>query len=185
MPAPIRALLVALAITAAFFAGALYFGAHSTGAGSDAGTSLAQQVASLNANFGNRSAADDELIQTIYHLVDRAYYKDVNPQIMIKGERTAMLAYLNDALKKKNIRATLPPAATSSGEGQTVSVLESQLAYARTRYAPLGIPSDNLTQAALAGMLKPLDPYTEYLTPQQIGALNETLNGGDFGGIGV
>ena len=101
----IRALLVALAITAAFFAGALYFGAHRTGSGGDTGASLAQQVASLNANFGDNKAADDELIQTIYHLVDRAYYKDINPQIMIKGERTAMLAYLNDALKKKNIRA--------------------------------------------------------------------------------
>src|SRR5216684_1055812 len=104
MPAPVRAVLVVLAITAAFFAGAWYFGAHSFGARSDNGASLAQQVASLSANFGDRNAADDELIQTIYHLVDRAYYRDVNPQIMIKGERTAMLAYLNDALKKKNIR---------------------------------------------------------------------------------
>ena len=187
MPAPIRALIVVLAITAAFFAGAWYFGARGGfGAASDTGTpSLAQQVASLNLNFGNRSADDDELIQTIYQLVDRAYYKDINPQIMIKGERTALLAYLNDALKKKNIQATLPPPGASSNEDQTVAVLESQLAYARTHYAPLGVAPADLTQAALAGMLKPLDPYTEYLTPQAIGALNETLNGGDFGGIGV
>src|SRR5438105_4030407 len=105
MPAPIRALLVALAITAAFFAGALYFGAHGAFGVSNTGQppSLAQQVASLNVNFGDRSAADDELIQSIYHLVDRAYYKDVNPQILIKGERNALLAYLDAALKKKNV----------------------------------------------------------------------------------
>jgi carboxyl-terminal processing protease len=187
MPAPIRALIVALAITAAFFAGALYFGAHGGfRVSNDSGApSLAQQVASLNLNFGNRSSADDELIQTIYHLVDRAYYRDVNPQILIKGERSALLSYLQVALKKKNVRPTLPPATASSDEAQTVAALESQLAYARTHYAPLGIASADLTQAALAGMLKPLDPYTEYLTPQAIGALNETLNGGDFGGIGV
>ncbi|HET9394019.1 MAG TPA: S41 family peptidase [Candidatus Rubrimentiphilum sp.] len=187
MPAPIRAFIVVLAITAAFFAGALYFGAHGGfGAASDTGApSLAQQVASLTYNFGNRSAADDELIQTIYHLVDRAYYRDVNPQILVKGERTALLAYLNDALKKKNIRAALPQATAGGGESQAVAALESQLAYAQTHYAPLGVAASDLTQAALAGMLKPLDPYTEYLTPQAIGALNETLNGGDFGGIGV
>jgi hypothetical protein len=43
-----------------------------------------------------------------------------------------------------------------------------------------------LTQAAIRGMLNALgDPYTTYLSPAEINSLDESLKGGDFGGIGV
>ena len=42
------------------------------------------------------------------------------------------------------------------------------------------------TQVALTGMLGGLgDPYTTYLSPQEINGLDEQLRGGNFGGIGV
>ena len=47
-------------------------------------------------------------------------------------------------------------------------------------------PADGITQAALTGMLSSLkDPYTVYLSPAEINSLEESLKGGDFGGIGV
>src|SRR5487761_2648877 len=42
------------------------------------------------------------------------------------------------------------------------------------------------TEVAVTGMLGGLgDPYTTYLSPSEIRALDEQLKGGDFGGIGV
>ncbi len=186
MPATIRALVVALALTAAFFAGALYFGSHGGLGTAERAPLGSPQIASLNLSFAERNIADEELLRLAFNQVERAYYKQVDPQTLVKGERTGLLSYLKDALKKKHVRPALPPAAVSSDEAQTVAVLNGALAYARTHYASLGIAPNDLTEAALAGMLKSLgDPYTEYLSPQQIGALNEQLNGGDFGGIGV
>ncbi len=186
MPSPVRALIVALAITAAFFAGALYFGSR-TASGPAAGRApLADQLASLNLNLGSGSDSDNELLRVAFDQVEQSYYKSVDAQTLIKGERAGMLSYLKDTLKKKRIQPQIPAVAAGNDESQALSALNSQLAFARSRYAPLGIPPANLTEAALTGMLKSVgDPYTVYLPPEQIRALNEQLNGGDFGGIGV
>jgi len=146
---------------------------------------LGDQVASLNLSLGG-GVSDDELLRIAFDQVQHAYYKPVDPQRLIIGERSGLLSYLKDTLKKKNIRPVLPPAAAGNDETQAIAALDQELAYARAHYAPLEAAPGDLTQAALTGMLKSLgDPYTEYLSPQQIGALNEQLNGGDFGGIGV
>ena len=52
---------------------------------------------------------------------------------------------------------------------------------------PLGTSgNDDLTNAALRGIMTSVhDPYTVYLSPQEIQGLNESLSGGNFGGIGV
>jgi carboxyl-terminal processing protease len=186
MPAPLRALLVALAITAAFFAGALYFGNHRGLGPASERLPLGDQIASLTLNLGGQAVPDNELLRIAFDQVEHAYYKEVDPQTLIKGERTGLLSYLKDRLKKKNVAPILPPAAAGNDETQAIAALDQELAYARVHYAPLGVAAGDLTQAALMGMLKSLgDPYTEYLSPQQIGALNEQLNGGDFGGVGV
>ncbi len=186
MPSPVRALIVALAITAAFFAGALYFGSR-TAPGAGAGrVPLADQLASLNLNLGASNDSDNELLRVAFDQVEQSYYKSVDAQTLIKGERSGMLSYLKDTLKKKHIQPQIPAVAAGNDESQALSALNSQLAFARSRYAPLGVPPADLTGAALAGMLKSVgDPYTVYLPPEQIRALNEQLNGGDFGGIGV
>ena len=145
---------------------------------------LGDQVASLNGTLG-RSVADEELLRVAFDQLQHSYYKPVDPQTLIKGERNGLLSYLKGALAKKNVRPALPAAAAATDETQAITALDQQLSYARAHYAPLGA-SAGLTEAALTGMLKSLgDPYTEYLSPQQIAALNEQLNGGDFGGIGV
>jgi carboxyl-terminal processing protease len=49
---------------------------------------------------------------------------------------------------------------------------------------PTGV--DDLTDAALRGIMNSVhDPYTVYLSPREIQGLNESLSGGNFGGIGV
>jgi carboxyl-terminal processing protease len=186
MPSPVRALIIALAITAAFFAGAWYFASHAASGPAAARAPLADQLASLNLNLGSGSDADNELLRVAFDQVEQSYYKGVDPQTLIKGERAGMLSYLKDALKKKHIAPQIAAVPSGNEEAQALSALDSQLASARSRYAPLGIAPADLTQAALTGMLKSVgDTYTVYLPPDQIRALNEQLNGGDFGGIGV
>jgi len=184
MPSPLRALIVALAIVAAFFAGALYFGYQGSLGKANRAPLGAAQVASLDWNFAGRSDAD-QLISFEFNQVERTYYRHIDPQTFVTGERSELLSFLKAALKKKNIRPVLPPVNAGGSDSQAIAALDSQLAYAQTHYAPLGIAPDDLTQVALTGMLKALDPYTTYLTPQQISALNEQLNAGDFGGVGV
>ncbi len=186
MPSPVRALIIALAITAAFFAGAWYFASRTAPGPAAARAPLADQLASLNVNLGSGSDSDNELLRVAFDQVEQSYYKGVDPQTLVAGERAGMLSYLKDALKKKHIAPQIAAVPAGNDETQALSALDSQLASARNRYAPLGIAPADLTQAALSGMLKSVnDTYTVYLPPEQIRALNEQLNGGDFGGIGV
>ncbi len=46
------------------------------------------------------------------------------------------------------------------------------------------VNSTQLAEAAIRGMMEKLDPHSEYLTPEQFKALNESL-GGNFDGIGI
>jgi carboxyl-terminal processing protease len=133
---------------------------------------------------------DQQLLGLAYRQVERVYYKPVDSQQLVSGEHAALEAYLRTALKAKHLTVTpaLPQPQAAGDAVQDVHVLDRQLSYAQQHYAHyLGKTGrDELTQAALAGMLDSLhDPYTVYLAPEQIRALNEQLNGGDFGGIGV
>ena len=133
---------------------------------------------------------DQQLLGLAYQQVERVYYKPVDSQTLVSGEHTALESYLKTALKSKHVSAApkIPEPATVSDGTQSVHVLDSQLAYAQSHYGKyLGSDSrTQLTEVALSGMLGSLhDPYTVYLSPDQIRALNEQLNGGDFGGIGV
>ncbi|HZX68463.1 MAG TPA: S41 family peptidase, partial [Candidatus Elarobacter sp.] len=66
-----------------------------------------------------------------------------------------------------------------------LAILQRTLSSVQNRYADLA-PKATYTQVALVGMLGGLgDPYTTYLSPQEIQGLDEQLRGGNFGGIGV
>jgi carboxyl-terminal processing protease len=133
---------------------------------------------------------DQQLLGLAYRQVERVYYKPVDSQTLIDGEHSGLQTYLRDAFKAKHLSfaPALPQPQAAGDAAQDVNDLDRQLAFAQNHYARyLGANArDGLTEAALAGMLGSLhDPYTVYLSPEQIRALNEELNGGDFGGIGV
>lgn len=113
--------------------------------------------------------------------LEASYYKPVDPQTLVTGERTALRDYLRS---KKISDATLPDEAGSDDAGRAAA----ELAYAQSHYAgklgPNGLT--DLSETALRGMLNSLrDPYTVYLSPREIQGLDESLSGGNFGGIGV
>lgn len=193
MSSAIRWLLAAVLLVAAAFAGAYYARVLHPGtmAAQRADRNEAGQVASLDMdNVLGPQAVDQQLLGLAYRQVEHVYYKPVHADSLIEGEHTGLESYLRHEFKAKHIAAapTLPQPQSAGDAAQDVHALDLQLAYAQDHYARyLGKNGhDALTEAALSGMLGSLhDPYTVYLSPDQIRSLNEQLDGGDFGGIGV
>jgi len=123
-----------------------------------------------------------QMLALAYERVEHAYYKPVADQLMVAGEQKALTAFL----KAKNVADPQVPRNTATGDRtRDLAILERTLTSVQTRYANLA-PRATYTQVALTGMLGGLgDPYTTYLSPQEINGLDEQLRGGNFGGIGV
>jgi carboxyl-terminal processing protease len=190
----LRALIAALLVVTVAIGGELYVRYHSAQAVAQehADDSGANKIASLDlhAILGPR-VVDQQLVGLAFRQVERVYYKPVEAQTLLNGERNGLVTYLRSAFKAKHV-AVAPSLPQADPPGDTPSddlhALDRQLAYAQDHYASyLGKDGrTQLTEAALAGMLGSLrDPYTVYLSPTEISQLNEQLNGGNFGGIGV
>jgi carboxyl-terminal processing protease len=125
---------------------------------------------------------DQTMVDEAFRRVERAYYKPVNAQTLLSGERRELVTYL----RSRGVHDPAIPELTATGdEAKDLAALNEDLALAHTRYAKEASPTE-LTQAAMRGMLSSLgDPYTTYLSPREINSLEESLKGGDFGGIGV
>ncbi|HET7815765.1 MAG TPA: S41 family peptidase [Candidatus Baltobacteraceae bacterium] len=187
MPAGIRVFIAGLVVAAIVFTGALYVGyRNGLTLGRAADTTDSQNVASLNiADILGPNGGDEQLVALAFHYVERVYYKPVDAQTLVDGERSGLQSYLKSQLRKN---VALPSVHASGDSGEDLRAMDSELALAQDKYAhSLGTNGrTSLTQAAISGMLDSLkDPYTVYLAPDQIRALNEQLNGGNFGGIGV
>jgi carboxyl-terminal processing protease len=189
--AAVRGLLAALLVAIVAFGGALYIG-YRDGRAAVQYTLDSDGTGKLAAldlrNLLGPQVIDQQLLGLAYRQVQRVYYKPVDSQTLIEGEHNGLLSYLRGALRAKHVAPALPQAEATDDSSANLHTLDRQLAYAQDHYAPyLGKDGRTaLTQAALSGMLGSLhDPYTVYLPPDQIRALNEELNGGNFGGIGV
>ena len=132
-----------------------------------------------------RQATQAQLVNIALRKLESVYYKPIDPQTPINGEEAALAAYL----KTKHITNVTFPNETATGDAQTDSDrLLEVLAYTQDHYGPqLGAQgSSDLTDVALRGILHSVnDPYTVYLSPKEIQGLQESLSGGNFGGIGV
>lgn len=122
--------------------------------------------------------------RALTHL-DTVYYKPFSPQTPFQGEQSALVDYL----RARHIAHPDVPAETATGDpDRDAARLASVVAAVDRRYGKqLGADgATDLTEVALTGIMDSVDdPYTVYLTPKQNESLNESLNGGDFGGIGV
>lgn len=123
-----------------------------------------------------------QMIAFAYERVEHAYYKPVADEMLVSGEAKA----LTDFLKQKKVASPSVPHSMATGDrSHDLSILESTLTSVQKRYASVA-SRDLFTQVAVSGMLGGLgDPYTTYLSPQEISGLDEQLHGGDFAGIGV
>ncbi len=194
MTVQLRALLAALIVIVVASSGALYIGYRSGERAADPFANAAQRLFTPGLQVAMTGGLDDvlndaddgsRLVDITMRQIEQVYYRPVNPQQLLDGERKALLSFL----KVKHVsNATIPQTGDNADPDGDVSAGAATLEYAQQHYsAKLGAAgSAELTEAALVGLTTmPGDPYTEYLSPRDIKSLNESLDGGNFGGIGV
>ena len=178
-----RALAAALIVIIVALAGALYLGYRSGLEAAQANLDGSSDIASLDlqAVLGS-SSPDEKLLDIAFRRVEDVFYKPFNAQTLLDGERHGLVEYL----REKHIKASNVPHITASGDSsQDKSRINQELAFAQKNFGARA-GNTQLTQAAIRGMMDALkDPYTVYLSPREIQGLNESLEGGNFGGIGV
>lgn len=173
--------LVAVALAATV---ALYIGYRS---GTVAGQSVMDVATTgdLREIFATHDAPGSATADLALRRLENTFYKPVSAQTALAAEVTALRNLLGS---KKVGNATLPTETASgnpSADGERAAEI---LAFAQQHYASDVGPNgrDDLTDAALRGIMSSVhDPYTVYLSPREIRGLNESLSGGNFGGIGV
>ncbi len=182
-----RALSAALVVLVLALAGALFVVAHSLRPAS------AQRVVSvsvgdaidLGSDGADPNVAPADLLDKALTHLDTEYYLPFDPQTPFRGEAEELTKYL----RGNHIdHPSLPSELATGDPEQDAQHLADVVTYAEHTYgAHLGPSAQtNLTETALSGVMDSVgDPYTVYLTPKEIQSLNETLQGGDFGGIGV
>jgi len=187
MSVRVRALVAALIVAVVAFTAALYLG-YRAGVDADAAQTASDspfnRLAALDPRMIGGMPSDQHLVSLAYQQVERVYYKPVDNTTLLTGERKGILALL----KEKHISGSTLPQGTTRGDSVDAKALTNVLNYAQSHYGSrVGADGQaQLTQAALRGMMSGLgDPYTVYLAPQEIRQLNESLDGGNFGGIGV
>ena len=184
MTARTRLLSAALVVVASAVGGAIY--AERAAASAEAPPIVigdGQQIVGLDiATLLGRGDQQKQMLALAYERVEHAYYKPVADQLLVSGEQKALTAFL----KAKAVENPQVPKNVATGDRtRDLAILERTLTSVQSRYASLA-PAKMYTQVALIGMLSGLgDPYTTYLTPQEINGLDEQLRGGNFGGIGV
>jgi carboxyl-terminal processing protease len=172
-------LVVALGAAAALYAG------YRTGGVTHRPVLEVATTGDLRDLFGPNETTGPMLADLALRRLESEYYKPVDPQTPIAGEAAALHAYLS----AKKVGGYSLPSETAEGspssDGQRAAAV---LSYAQQHYAgAVGSKgNEDLTDAALRGIMNSVhDPYTVYLSPREIQGLDESLSGGNFGGIGV
>lgn len=183
MPSRLRGILVVVAFILAAI-GAAAFVAHRNAAASSGELASGDRIASLdlNALLQNPAERDQRMLDTTFRRVEDVYYKPVQAQLLIDGEDHTLV----DFLRSRGVKQPSLPRRIATGDrSHDVTILEETLRRAQTLY-PKDATNTEYTEVAIRGMMNSLgDPYTTYLTKSEIDGLQESLQGGQFGGIGV
>lgn len=183
MSTRLRLVIAAVIVAAAALGGAAYVGrasADDSAVLTKTGTRIAGLDLSLLA--GSSGDANHDMIAMAYNRVQSAYYRPFDDQTLLAGERKALLGLLKE---RKVVQPALPAASATGDRSRDLALIQNSVTSAERLY-PKAATHDEYTQTAIAGMLGSLgDPYTVYLSQAEINGLEEQLQGGNFGGIGV
>lgn len=180
MPNRLRVVIAAAVVATATVAGAAYV-AHASAHAGLAGP-VVDRFPSLDLRGfeGESSGSALGLIDQAYSRVEDAYYRPVDLQDLLDGSRQGLGAYI----KSHHSHVPVPAMTTTGNPRGDVSLVRHEVVALASQDKALS--EGDLSRAAISGMLHSLDdPYTVYLSAHEISALNEELQGGNFGGIGV
>jgi carboxyl-terminal processing protease len=131
----------------------------------------------------------NELITSYAHLTTE-YYKKVDKQAVFDGVRNNIVAYLR---ANGVANPTLPALHASDDDISNARELEHAVSSAIATYAVKAGGKDggkagatNITYAAISGALGSVkDKYTVFLSPKEYREINDSLDGTQFGGVGL
>lgn len=179
MPFRVRAVVAAAVIAIATAGGAAFV--SNAGAHAGLSSSVVGAFPSLTLQeVDSFSTGDLGLIDQAYTRVEDAYYRPVDLQELLRGSRDGLAAYV----KAHKAHLSVPQLTTTGTPSGDVRLVRQEVVALASQSSALN--QGDLSRAAVSGMLHSLDdPYTVYLSAREIAALNEELQGGNFGGIGV
>lgn len=128
------------------------------------------------------SATQRVEIESSYGYLTSNFYQHVSTQRVLDGVRTDLVTTLRSLGFSG---ATLPALRASGLPQENVREIDDEVLRA-AHEGGAKVTLQRLTYAAIDGMMRSVnDRYTVFMTPQEYAALNEGLDGGDFGGIGI
>jgi carboxyl-terminal processing protease len=123
-----------------------------------------------------------EQLNASYMYLSNDYYQKVEPQLVLNGARTSMIAYLKTAGIKEPKLAE-PHAMTD--DQSNVRELQREVNEAASAYGTK-VSTTKLNYAAISGVVGSVkDRYTVFLDPKAYAELNDGLDGTAFGGVGL
>ncbi len=128
------------------------------------------------------SSADQGEIAVSYQYLTTAFYQRVSPQVVLDSVRSDLLATLRRAGVAS---ATLPALHANGLAGANVHAIDTEVERAVSE-AGHHSSAHLLSYAAIDGIMRSVnDRYTVFLDPREYAALNQDLDGTDFGGVGI
>jgi len=125
------------------------------------------------------SAQDASEIATSYDHLTTDFYKKVDPQSILDGVRSE----LSSTLKTAGSKGTVAALHSSDAPGANVRSIDLAVESAAHQTK---VSTHDLSYAAIVGMMKSVnDRYTVFMDPKEYAALNQGLDGSDFGGTGI
>jgi carboxyl-terminal processing protease len=131
----------------------------------------------------------NELITSYAHLTTE-YYKQVDKQAVFDGVRNNIVTYLR---ANGIANPTLPTLHAGDDDVSNARELEHAVSAAIATYAVkaggragVRAGATNITYAAISGALGSVkDKYTVFLSPKEYAEINQSLDGTQFGGVGL
>lgn len=146
------------------------------------GAALIHAPGASSAQATRLSALDASEIAESYGYLTDNFYKKVDPQVVLDGIRTQLLAAMRTAGVKN---AALPVMHAGDTATSNVREIDRAVQDAATE-SKAKFSAHALAYIALEGMMRSVnDRYTVFLTPKEFAGLNQGLDGGDFGGTGI
>ncbi len=122
------------------------------------------------------------VIETVMTLVRNDFLEEVSVPQLVNGALDGMRMLLEE---KKLDAEFLQQVPETASRDEALDELQRQYREAATLHPEL-MKGDKLTMEAMQGMLKTLDdPYTVYMNPEEYALLQESMSGGNFGGLGI
>jgi carboxyl-terminal processing protease len=128
------------------------------------------------------AAVDSAEIAVAYGHLTGDYYQRVDPQTILNSVRSQLMF----AMRAAGVRnAALPAMRASDVANANVRTIDREVeaaaASSRSKFS-----AHQLSYVALDGIMRSVkDRYTVFLTPKEYAALNQDLDGGEFGGTGI